>query len=297
MEFVRKPRVRMFQRDDAREHEKLLHMAVIVKETLGVVNNAAWYCCLDALGVMREMPRWNRRGAGRTTPKWAFGRAVKAFREYEAELVWGGKNRFFSVEDMPPETRRLYKEDMSNREYYDFWVSMGGAAYTRSRAFVTSLQNKYRLSLVHGGMDPEEAVFASWGLCALSCLDLAVVSYRGNIRLGAEEYRLLPQMLAACFGKFSLEKVFLLWKEAVEAAFPGILSSEVPKSDERNIELGKSQLAAAWLERGNILSDMRRSLEDCGEDVIKSEESASNVMRQIDSFLEEGGEGQTTTRR
>lgn len=256
-------------------------IAGTAKEFLGVANNAAWYCCLDALGFLEKLPQWRVRTDGRNTIKWRFDKAVKTFHEYERILIWDEKNRFFNVSDMPEKTRQLYKDGMSNREYYDFWSSLGGSTYTRTKSLVTSLQNKYRLALLHKGADEQQALPLSWGLCALSCLSLAVLSYERILDIGSEKYKVPRSYFENFFNKISIEPVGVLWADALDAVRPGVLSEKWDGSDARNIELGRMQIADAWMQFENINSDIIQTLKDCGEDVIRTDKIIKETIKEI----------------
>lgn len=256
-------------------------VAGIAKEYLGVANNAAWYCCLDALGFLEKLPQWRVRTDGRNTIKWRFDKAVKAFHEYERTLIWDENFRFFNVSDMPEKTRKLYKEGMSNREYYEFWTSLGGSTYTRTKSLITSLQNKYRLALLHKGADEAQALPLSWGLCALSCLSLAILSYERILDVGSEKYGVPRRYFDTFFNRLSIEPVGMLWADALDAVRPGVLSESWDGADARNVELGRTQIAEAWMQFENINSDIIQTLKDCGEDVIRTKKIVKEVIKEI----------------
>ena len=114
--------------------------AAVVKLICGVANNAAWLTILDAHDHARRCPNY-RQGV-----KHKFKMAIQALRDYERDLLHSEENRMFHIADMSERVRKKYG-DITDREFYDFWAGTGAAAYDKTRPLLTSLQNKYKLSL------------------------------------------------------------------------------------------------------------------------------------------------------
>lgn len=266
--------------------DKAISVLQILMDMAGSFNNAAWFCCLDALDKMKELPQWKRRVDGKNTLEWKFKRAVKAYGEYERTLIWGNRYNTFSVDYMKESARNLYKKKLTNRELYDIWASIGGETYTRTMPLVTALQDQFRLAFLSIGADESEAVPLAWGMCASDCLDIAVQSYKAVINAGCKIYGLPQQKVLSCFSMFSLKSVAQCWDEALKSVPSD--SSPVKDSDMdfKNIEQAKRQLTDAWTNPKYIYEDMRRSIEHCGEDVFKDKESIKKVLEGI-GYLEE----------
>lgn len=252
--------------------------AGLMKELMAVANNAAWFVCLDARDELKKLPNWNQRVSGGQTVKANFKRVVNAFHAYERALIWDDEFRFFDIKDMPERTRRMYG-NISNREYYDFWSAIGGTTYVRTRPLVTSLWNKYRLALVHGNI--ENADIVAWGMCALACLNSAVIIYDMSLDMVSETYRLPRQPLAQCFKKFSLKDIAKLWDDAARLASPKAFATPLSETDDKNIDMGIRQIMEAWTDGDKIYDDMEKTLEDCGEDVMKSQGFVRKAIAEV----------------
>lgn len=255
--------------------------AGLMKELMGVANNAAWIVCLEARDHLSKLPSWNRRVTGGHAVSKVFKRVMDAFHAYERRLIYDEETRFFDLRDMPERTRRFYG-DITNREYYDFWAATGGSTYERTRPLITSLWNKYRLALLHGGI--EWADDAAWGLCAMSCLNSAVTIYRQSITMIHNEFNLPVRGLEDGFRNFSLYPIARMWDKALAAAIPECVKLEISDTDGKNIEAGIRQVMEAWTEGNAIYDDMEKTLRDCGEDVMRTKgfiEKSINDVQQL----------------
>lgn len=261
-------------------NRQMASAAGLMKELMAVANNAAWLVCLDAHDELRKLSNWKQRVEGGNTVKAGFKRAIDAFHAYERALIWDSKYRFFEVSDMPERTRRMYGEHMTNRDYYDFWAAIGGVTYMRTRPLVTSLWNKYRLALVHGGLEKEADIIA-WGTCALACLNSAVNIYDASLDMVCDTFRLPRKTLDGCFRKFSLSGVAKLWDDAVRLASPRAYSLPLSETDSKNIDFGIRQIMEAWTSGDDIYDDMEKTLKDCGEDVMKSRGFIDKAIQQV----------------
>lgn len=243
--------------------------ATLTKQFAAGPNNAAWLVALDALDRLRTLPRWNGTVKGGGTPCGKFKRASRAFREYELGLVYGTAG-FFSVKDIPDGQRRFYGR-ISDREYYDFWAATGNATYSRTLPLVTSLQNKYRLALLHGGIAEAEAAPVSWGMCAAACLNISVHVYNTALDVEADTLGIPRHLLDKCFRPFSLAGVAKLWEEAARALSPQAYGVPLSATDDGNIRVGMEQLSASWTDGNSLYDDIEATLRDCGEDVMKTQ--------------------------
>lgn len=254
---------------DRKELERAFASAAgLMKQIMGVANNAAWLVALDARDCLSALPSWNRTAKGGRTVAQGFKRVFDAFHAYERKLIYGGI-RFFDLADMPERTRKMYG-NVSNREYYDFWAAIGASSYQRTRPLVTSLWNKYRLALIRGGIDDSTAETAAWGMCAEACLNSAVVIYHQCIRMVHENFHLPLSVLEPNFQPFCLKDIVKLWDDAMQAALPSIFKVEISNTDAANINDGIRQVMEAWTNGDDIYDDMEQTLEECGEDVMKT---------------------------
>ena len=136
--------------------------AAIFKLVCGVGNNAAWLAMLDGYDQAKRCKAFRRSLKGGHMVGWYFKKAVNDFKDYERQLLTTEKNRMFHVADMTEDVRRKYG-NISDAQYYEFWKGVGGVAYAKTKLHITSLWNKYRVSLVKH--DVKDAEHVAWVGC------------------------------------------------------------------------------------------------------------------------------------
>jgi hypothetical protein len=250
--------------------------AGVVKLVCGLGNNAAWMVCLDAHDVIKKHSRYNQRTKGGHTVGYFYRKVLKMYRDYERMLLCSSTNRFFHVADMSEETRKKYG-DITDRQYYEFWTGIGGAAYTRSKPMVTSLQNKYRLSLMQHGIAMPEMV--AWVMTAQACLELAVTMYEKALVNIEDELQIPRKVLDFVFGRFSMKEIAKVWRQAMEATEPNA-NYELEGIEERNIEQGIIQLQEAWSTTDGLYGATMDSVKDFDE-VFRTKGEMKKAMREI----------------
>lgn len=237
--------------------EKMCTASSVVKLTCGICNNAAWLVCLDAMDKLKQHTRWKQRVRGGRTVCGCYKNAIRLFHVYERRLIYSDAPRFFHLGDMPDNVRRQYG-NISDREYYDFWASIGGNAYARTKGVISSLWNKYRLSLTEHGI--EQADITAWSMAAMSALSTAVMHYEGCIRNIHKGTGLPASMLEQSFKVFSLAPVSKAWEQALDVTEPAANDYELGHTEERNIALGLQQLSEAWISLKTLYGSVEDSI-------------------------------------
>lgn len=235
--------------------QKLVKAAALVKLICGAGNNAAWAVTLDGYDHARRCKNYGYK------VKQAFRQAIKEWHDYEHRLIYANENRMFHLADMTPEVRKMYG-NISDREYYEFWASVGSSAYIKTRPLLNSLWNKHRLSLEHHGVKDAEHV--AWVITAAASLDIAVQLYRRAIDQCVIEMQLPRNIVNRIFGQFDISRVADAWRRAILMLAP---DSEYPLEslEKKNIEHGLTQLCDAWLSPDILYQSTMQSVEDYDE--------------------------------
>jgi hypothetical protein len=259
--------------------------AGVVKLICGVGNNAAWQVVLHALTEIngkkidpkdpegnRHLPRHPRY---QHEVKHAFKRAIEAFHDYERQLICAKENRMFHLADKTENTRKMFG-DITDREYYEFWASIGWPAFQKTKPLITSLWNKHRLSLLNHGVGESDKV--AWVLTAMAALELADQLYEKAIR-ECINYGLPEWMVRGVFSQFSLKHVKDKWREALLLLAPDT-EYELEPTEKRNIELGLTQLCEAWLDPSLLYNSTIATAEEFDE-VFRTKGYQKKAMREI----------------
>lgn len=275
--------------------------AGVVKLICGVGNNAAWQVVLHALTEINgnkidpKDPEGNRHlpphPRYRHEVKQAFKRAVDAFHEYERQLIHANQNRMFHMADNTERIRKMYG-DITDRQYYEFWASIGGPAFSKTKPLITSLWNKHRLSLLNHGVGEADKV--AWVLTAMAALELAEQLYEKAIRECIDVYKLPGRIVRGVFGQFSMNRITELWRKALMMLAPET-EFELEPTEKRNIEMGLTQLCEAWLDPALLYNSTMESVEDYDE-VFRTRGYQKKALREIaevrDETMEELNNGQ-----
>ena len=251
--------------------KKMVAASSVVKLVTGIGNNAAWMIVLEALDHARQCRRY------RGKVKHLFKRCIEMFHEYERRLIYAVENRMFHLEDMSPEVRKKYG-NISDRQYYDLWAQTGVEAYKRTRAWQTSLWNKYRVSLVRHGVP--EAEHVAWVMTAMAALELSVSLYNEAIRDSHVGMGLQESLLHMVFGQFSLQRICKTSMEALNALAPETDGYELDQTEHKNIEMGLKQLCESWIDTNTIFGCTLAAVEEYSE-VFRTRGEQKKAIREI----------------
>ena len=258
--------------------------ASTVKLVCGVGNNAAWLVVLEAYGHAKQHRRFNQNIKGGKRVSWFFNRVMKLYHEYEHRLVDAQHNRLFHVADMDEKTRRKYGEGITDREYYDFWAARGNPCYSKTHPLVTSLWNKYRLSLQHN--DVPDADKVAWVMVGQAALELAVTMYDLAIDECEKGYGIPRSLLEYIFGQFSMKEIASEWYRAMMTLAPEIGPIVPSDLDEKNIDLGIRQLMEAWLDYDTLYASTADTVAEYDE-VFRTRGFQKKALREIAEVRQE----------
>ena len=251
--------------------------AAIFKLVCGVGNNAAWLVMMEGYDHARRCKAFRRSLKGGHSVGWYFKRAINDFNDYERHLLRAQENRMFHLADMSEDVRRKYG-DISDDEYYEFWKGVGAVAYGKTKPMVTSLWNKYRVSLL--SHDVKDAEHVAWVMTTQAALDLAVVLYKKSIEECRNSYGLNESILTSIFGQFNLQTIADDWRRAMLLLEPQIESIKLDDTEDKNIQHGLRQLLEAWTDPELLYSSTSGAVEDY-EEIFSTQGFKKKVLREI----------------
>ena len=251
--------------------------AAVVKLVCGVGNNAAWVVMMEGYDHAKRCKGIRRGVKGGHMVGWYFKRAINDFNDYERHLLRAQENRMFHLADMSEDVRRKYG-DISDDEYYEFWKGVGAVAYGKTKPMVTSLWNKYRVSLL--SHDVKDAEHVAWVMTTQAALDLAVVLYKKSIEECRNSYGLNESLLTSIFGQFNLQTISDDWRRAMLLLEPQIESITLDDTEDKNIQHGLRQLLEAWTDPELLYSSTSGAVEDY-EEIFSTQGFKKKVLREI----------------
>jgi len=253
IDIVRNPKC---YRSDQELLDAYANAVSMVKMVDGVCNNATYLAMMYALEQIAEHPKYKGKVRQR------FEAVVKEWKRYEGNLLYATHCRFFHVADMSAETRSKYG-DITDRQYFEFWQGGGGRAYYKTRPLITSLQNKFRLSLEADGM-PYPDILA-WGLTASTLLDICVHMHGLAVKEMAGQWGLDYDVFALNCQPLSVEKPRKAWRFALGTLEDKVNGKIIPASTEKNIAFGVNQIYDAWSSAEGLFGSTADAITDFAE--------------------------------
>lgn len=261
----------IFQRPKSEVQLALAKAASVIKLVCGVANNATWLVMVDAHDSIRKHPNYRHQ------VKRLYRQAFDAYRENERQLLHANENRMFHIGDLTPETRKKYG-DITDSQYFEYWQGLGAKAYTEGHKWVTSLDNKYRLSLIHH--DVQNAERLSKVMTAQACLELSCSMYDAAIKACARDWAMPMEVMQHIFQYFSLRKVADIWKRALFLTEPKTETYDLDPIEEQNISHGIQQLEMEWSDPKMLYGSAFTATEDF-EEIFRTKGEWKKAMREI----------------
>lgn len=255
--------------------QRLCNYSGTLKLYMGACNNAAYLVMGNAFDNLRKTKMWRTKFH---KAKGKFRAAIKAWHEYEYQLLHAKQNRMFHLADYSPETRKKYG-DISDQEYYDYWCTIGAFAWEYSKDELNSLRWKYKKVLDAHGVQDESELYAD-AMVAQIMLNLCAEMLEVHLNNGVKFVGISRPALEFFFKDFSLHKVRCLWNEALLLAQPEFMRAELEKLEDRNVEMGITQLAERLADEKMLYHALNDATEDYQE-VFRTEGEWKKALRQI----------------
>ena len=227
-----------------------------VKLFTGVGNNAAMGVLLDCHDKVKQHSRYNNGSVKREF--------VRTFKEWEKFLhrIRYERGSYFGTDKMSDADRKRYGDTATADKMLEMWQGMGGRLQVQTWPLVTSLWNKFRLSLEERSVKEADAV--AWALCGQTVLDIAVELYNMAIRDCAAQ-GIPPDMTRKAFSVFNIQRVADCWRRAMYTLEPMTKPYDKGEIPEKNVAFGLQQLVDEWTSPENILDSTAETSLDFDE--------------------------------
>lgn len=222
-------------------YEEILHngnlCAAYFKTVMCACNSSAHFIMNHAHDLIKKHPKYRHEA------KRAFRQAAAAMDRYRQGLIACSAPRFFHLNDLAPDVRKRFAADATDADYFDYWESIGAQGYEKGKRFIYSMQNKYRKSLEAHKVKDADTV--AWLFAAMAVLATAVRIYESAVRKSVEAFGLKRNTVVVNFHHFSLQGVADAWSKALHV-INIVESYKLDPDEDRDIELGLTQLAETW---------------------------------------------------
>ncbi len=216
--------------------------AGVVKLMVGVSTGAALFVMADALDKVKASQTHRAHCHVRD----AVRHVEKERRKWEHGLLYPLGMRWFSVADMDATQRAKYSATMTDREFFDLWLSLGAPMYDKTRPWQTSLTHKYARSMAAHGV--VEAEVCGQMMMAASCLVVADRVWQQSITDSETTTGLPRAELERVFGVFAPRGILAAWERLLHAFAPHCDDFDLEPDERRNIELGLEQLESTMVD-------------------------------------------------
>lgn len=246
----------------------LPYISAIVKQVLGVANNFAQVQMFNARDDLKKHPKYKH------TVKKAINDVFTAWESYEKRLLNPVNLRYFHVDDIPPKIRKQYG-NITDREYYEYWQNVGWSVYSRNRAFVTAMDNKFKLSLQKHGVPHAELLCKA--MTAEQLLNIAEQRYQDAMKVVRQETGLRSDNFNMLYKDFSLHTVHERWAKAVTMLVP---NCKLDKDEDRNLLMSVEQLYEIISDLPKMYEGIGQSMEDYPE-IFRTKGEQKKALRNI----------------
>lgn len=265
-------------------HRQLSAAASMVKLVMGVANGCAINIMLDCFsevsGKATDPKTGNRKPPHpryKHQVKQAYKHAIDEYHAYEHRLIYATTNRFFHLDDLTAKYRKIYG-DITDAEFFEFWKGTSARAYQVSRPLVTSLWNKYRLSLLNHGI--KNAEILAWPMVGQACLTLAVDIFHHAVDDAIQAVPMLqPHQVRGLFKDFNLHRVREAWTRALMMTED--IRYELEPTEQKNIDMGILQLAETWANPDYMYDSVSETLPDFA-DIFRTKGEMKKALRNIE---------------
>lgn len=256
----------------------------MVKVVMGVTNGCALNIMMDCYTELSGKAIDPKTGGFKPAhPKFrhhvkaAYKQAVKEYHDYERGLLHTQTNRFFHVADLSPKYRKIYG-DITDSQFFEFWKGTSAKAYQVSRPLVTSLWNKYRLSLLNHHVPNAEQL--AWACVGQAVLTLACDIYETALKDAHSACPILQaHQIRDLFSGFSLRRVREAWTKALRLTED--IAYELEETESKNIEMGIIQLTETWVNPDYIYDSVSETLPEY-EEIFRTKGEMKKALRNIE---------------
>ena len=269
---AKKQKALMMKMLDDRIHAASGHMKMI----FGCVNNLVLFEAYEAIGRVRQSPRYNRQ------VRHEFLKVINDIKEYNRNLLYGQRG-WFSLKKMPEKSRKLYG-DISDSDYYDYWTSLGGSTAELCKDELNVLLNKFKLSMEAHQI--QDAALMARLMLVCSLFDCAEAIYTRTVREFKEAARTDWTIAQTVWHDFSMERLKKSWERAMLSLSIKGQKWEIEENENRNITLTIDQLCEKFNSLELYYESTFNSTEDY-EDIFRTKGSHKKALREIAERMEE----------
>lgn len=256
--------------------DRILAVSGHIKMLYGCVNNLVLFEAYEAIGRVRQSPRYNKQ------VRHEFLKVIKDIKDYNRNLLYG-QREWFSLKKMPENTRKLYG-DITDSDYYDYWTSLGGETAMLCKDELNVLLNKFTISMKNHQIQDHELMARM--MLVMSLFDCAEAVDKRIVREFKEAARVDWTIAQTVWKDFSLSRIKKSWERALYSLSVKGQKWELTEIEERNITMTVDQLCDKFNAAETYFQATLNNTEDY-DDIFRTKGTHKKALREIAAHMEE----------
>ena len=255
-------------------------MSEMTKTHLGPFYSLARYICYEAISKLKQAGEY-RHQVKRHVKIW-----LEEMDKERKLMINPPKDcgKFFSIENVFSSVREMFRDDLTDEEYYEFWEYVGVAAFNDVHKIIYALQWKYEKALVARGATKAKAV--SWLLTAYMVLKMYDMEYVELLNTFEKNFGYPEKMLRRYFRVFDATKLYGQWQRIMEYCYTDAEKLIIECLEERNVEIGLQDIMQRMSKECADLRYIRKATEENPE-IFRSKKAWRDALAMMDSEIEE----------
>lgn len=261
------------------ERDRILEGLPFAVTFIRMVSGMANALAFLVLGNCRERMRpWKRY---KFDIKAGFERSIQLEDQYDMRMLTS-PHGIFDFNELEDEYKEKYREDLTSKEYYEFWKASCSQMFTKVWPIIQALSYKYYKSLK--SHDIEGAEYMQWALTGTVILELAQAQFTGAMMTLEQENKIPRFVLDEVVGCFSIKELFDQWTKTAKKVVP---IYELTKDEEANIALSLKQIQGMMSDNTIILQSMAQNIKAWSNEIMRSQRLAKKTSKNFERLAKE----------
>ena len=257
-----------------------LTMCQMVKTHLAPFFSLARFICCDAIDKVKEAGEY-RHDLKRQLRAWE-----QELSRHRTMMMYPpeGSHRFFAVDSLAIDTRGMFREDLTDKDYFELWEYVGVAAFNDVHKIIYALQWKYEKALTERGF--KKAKVVAWLYTASTVIKMYDIEFREVIDSFKRSFGNAESSLRRYFCAFDVSKLAEMWHRTIECFGDDAVRLTVECLKDRNVEIGLQDMMQHLSKEGVDLRFTRKAVEENPE-LFRSKKAWRDALEKLDEQIEE----------
>ena len=257
-----------------------LTMCQVVKAHLAPFFSLARFICCDAIDKVKQAGEY-RHDLKRQLRAWE-----QELSRHRTLMLYPpeGSHRFFATDCLAIDTRDMFREDLTDKDYFELWEYVGVVAFNDVHKIIYALQWKYEKALMERGL--KKAKVVAWLFTASTVIKSYDIEFREVIASFKRSFGYAESSLRKYFYAFDVSRLSEMWHRTIECFGDEAVRMSVESLTDRNVEIGLQDMMQHLAKDGVDLRFTRKAVEDNPE-LFRSKKVWRDALAKLDEQIEE----------